>query len=264
MADGAVLGNVFAAPPPDIIYELTKSVHRGAGVLFVYGNYAGDNMNFDIAAEMAEEDGIRVKTVRVADDVAATPPERSDERRGIAGLIYQVKIAGAAAAVLDDLDEVARIAEKVKQNVRSMAVAVAPGSIPETGLPAFELGDDEMEIGMGAHGEPGVFRTKMMPADEVTDLMMERILGDLPFENGSEVELLINNLGATTMMEMLIVNRRIRQILADRAIRVHGTMAGTYVTSQEMAGLSITLLRLDDELKRYLDMPASCLAFDCL
>lgn len=261
LGDGAACGQVFAAPSPDTIYEAARAVHRGKGVLFLYGNYAGDNMNFDMAAEMLEDDGIEVRTVRVTDDVAAAPPERMHDRRGIAGDVLMIKIAGGAAAQLDSLDEVERVARKAVANVRSMGVAVTAGSIPETGKPTFELGDDEIEIGMGAHGEAGVVREKLQPADAVADKLLGKILADLPFRRGDEVALLINNLGATTMMEMLIVNRRIRQILDREGIRVHRTDVGTWLTVQEMAGFSVTLMKLDDELKHYLDLPAESLGY---
>ncbi|MBU0585338.1 MAG: dihydroxyacetone kinase subunit DhaK [Alphaproteobacteria bacterium] len=261
MGDGAACGQVFAAPSPDVIYEAAKAVNRGKGVLFLYGNYAGDNMNFDMATEMLEDDGIDVRTVRVTDDVAAAPPERTHDRRGIAGDIYMIKIAGGASAELDSLYEVERVARKAIANIRSMGVAVAAGSIPETGKLTFELAEDEIEIGMGAHGEAGIARQKMKPADAVADELMEKILTDLPFRKGDEVALLINNLGATTMMEMLIVNRRIRQILEREGIKVHRTDIGTWLTVQEMAGFSVTLMKLDDELKHYLDMPAESLGY---
>jgi dihydroxyacetone kinase-like protein len=167
MADAAACGQIFAAPAPDIIYAAAIAAHRGKGILFLYGNYAGDNMNFDIAAELLEEEGIDVRTVRVNDDVAAAPPERSHDRRGIAGDIYAIKIAGGAAAELGSLDEVERIARKAVGNLRSMGVAVRSGSIPETGKLTFELADDEIEIGMGAHGEAGIARQKLASADQV-------------------------------------------------------------------------------------------------
>jgi dihydroxyacetone kinase-like protein len=261
LADGAACGNIFAAPTPDIILETTKAVHRGKGVLYLYGNYAGDTMNFDIAAEMAADEGIEVKTVRVWDDVASAPPERMHDRRGIAGDLFVIKIAGGAAAALDTLGEVYRVASKARDHVRSMGVAVAAGSIPETGEPTFELPDDEIEIGMGLHGEPGVSREKLLPADPLVDKMMGKILHDLPFARGDEVALLVNDLGSTTMMELLIVNRRVRQILRAEGIRVHDTVIGSYCTCQEMAGFSITLLKLDDELKKYYDLPARSLGF---
>jgi dihydroxyacetone kinase-like protein len=261
LADGAACGNIFAAPTPDVILEVTRAVDQGKGVLYLYGNYAGDNMNFDIAAEMAEEDGIAVKTVRVWDDVASAPPERVSERRGIAGDLFVIKIAGGAAALLDSLDEVYRVVAKARDSVRSMGVAVAAGAIPETGEPTFELPDDEIEIGMGLHGEPGVAREKLLPADPLVEKMMDRILADLPFQRGDEVALLVNDLGSTTMMELLIVNRKVGRILREKGIEVHETVIGSYCTCQEMAGFSITLIKLDDELKKYYDLPAGSLGF---
>jgi dihydroxyacetone kinase-like protein len=261
MADGAACGNIFAAPTPDVIFEVTQALHRGKGVLYLYGNYAGDNMNFDIAAEMADDEDIEVKTVRVWDDVASAPPEQADERRGIAGDLFMIKIAGGAAATLDSLDDVYRVTVKARDNLRSMGVAVSAGAIPETGEPTFELPDDEIEIGMGLHGEPGVSRQKMLPADPLVEQMMDKILADLPFQSGDEVALLINDLGSTTMMELLIINRKVRQILREKNIAVYDTVVGSYCTCQEMAGFSITLLKLDDELKKYYDMPASSLGY---
>jgi dihydroxyacetone kinase-like protein len=261
MGDGAACGNIFAAPSPDIILAATKALDQGKGVLYLYGNYAGDNMNFDIAAEMAAEEGIATRTVRIWDDVASAPPERIDQRRGIAGDLFVIKAAGGAAATLSDLDEVYRVTAKARDNVRSMGVAVAAGSIPETGEPTFHLGADEIEIGMGLHGEAGVSREKLLPADPLVEKMMQRILRDLPFRAGDEVCLLINDLGATTMMELLIVNRKVRQILRDAGIAVHDTVIGSFCTCQEMAGFSISLMRLDEELKRYYDMPARSFGF---
>lgn len=261
MADGAACGNVFAAPSPDVILAATRALNQGKGVLYLYGNYAGDNMNFDMAAELAAEEDIATQTVRVWDDVASAPPERMQDRRGIAGDLFVIKIAGAASAKENNLQEIFRIVAKARDNTRSMGIAVSAGSLPETGEPTFELPDDEIEIGMGLHGEAGVSREKMLTADALVEKMMLRILSDLPFESGDEVCLLINNLGASTMMELLIVNRKVRQILRDRAINVHDTLIGSYCTSQEMAGFSITLMRLDDELKACYDMPAQSFAF---
>jgi len=262
MADGAACGDIFAAPTPDVIFEVTKAIHRGKGVLYHYNNYAGDVMNFDIAAEMAEDEGIEVQTVLNWDDVASASPDRKEDRRGIAGGIFVVKIAGAAAATVDSLDEAVRITTKARDNLRSMGVAVAAGSIPQTGEPTFELADDEIEIGMGLHGEPGVSRGKMMAADPLVEQMMERILGDdLSFGSGDEVCLSINNLGSTTMMELLIVNRKVRRILRDKNVMVYDSVIGSFVTCQEMAGFSISLLKLDEELKKYYDMPADCFGF---
>ena len=261
MADGAACGHIFAAPTPDVILEATKALDQGHGVLYLYGNYAGDNMNFDIAAEMAADEGIETRTVRIWDDVASAPPERMEDRRGIAGDLLIIKIAGGVSASTQDLEEVTRVTAKARDNTRSMGVAVAAGSIPETGEPTFELPEDEIEIGMGLHGEAGVSREKLLPADVLVEKMMAQILPDLPFRRGDEVCLLINDLGATTMMELLIVNRKVRQILRDSGITVYDTLMGRFCSSQEMAGFSITLLKLDDELKHYYDMPASSFGF---
>jgi dihydroxyacetone kinase-like protein len=260
LADGAACGNIFAAPTPDVILEATRALNQGQGVLYLYGNYAGDNMNFDIAAEMAADEGIQTRTVRIWDDVASAPPERMEDRRGIAGDLFVIKIAGGVSATTQDLDEVFRVTSQARDNTRSMGVAVAAGSIPETGEPTFELPDDEIEIGMGLHGEPGVAREKLLPADALVEKMMDRILSDLPFQSDDEVCLLINDLGATTTMELLIVNRKVRQILRDKGIAVYDTRIGSFCTCQEMAGFSITLLKLDPELKRYYDMPADSFA----
>ena len=261
MADGAACGHIFAAPTPDVILEATKALNQDKGVLYLYGNYAGDNMNFDIAAEMAADEGIETRTVRVWDDVASAPAERMEDRRGIAGDLFVIKIAGGVSAATNDLEEVFRVTTKARDHTRSMGVAVAAGSIPETGEPTFELPDDEIEIGMGLHGEPGVSREKMTPADALVEKMMDEILSDLPFQAGDEVCLLINDLGATTMMELLIANRKVHKMLRDTGIAIHDTVIGSFCTSQEMAGCSITLMRLDDELRSYYDMPARSFAF---
>lgn len=253
LADGSVAGNVFAAPTPDIIYEATKAVDRGKGVIYLYGNYAGDNMNFDIAAEMAESEGISVQTVRIADDIVTTDRK---ERRGIGGAFYVVKCAGAICAEASSLEEAARNLRHAEDSVRSIGVAVSAGSLPETGAPTFVLGDDDIEIGMGAHGEPGVERRKLMPADDLAVEMTRLVLADMPFRAGDEVALMLNNLGATTMMELLIVNRKVRALLDEAGIKVHRTDIGPFFTSQEMAGFSLSLMKLDDDLKRWLDAPA--------
>lgn len=261
MADGAACGYIFAAPAPDIILEATKALDQGKGVLYLYGNYAGDNLNFDIAAEMAEEEGIQVKTVRIWDDVASAPPEKMDDRRGIAGDLFVIKIAGAISAISDDIEEVYRVTTKARDNTRTMGVSLSAGSIPETGEPTFELPDDMIEIGMGLHGEPGVSRGKMMEADPLVEIMMKKILPDLPYKKGDEVCLLVNNLGSTSMMELLIANRKICQIIQKEGIKLHDILIGTYCTCQEMAGFSITLIKLDEELKKYYDKPADSLSF---
>jgi dihydroxyacetone kinase-like protein len=261
LADAAACGQIFAAPTPDVILAATRAVERGRGVLYVYGNYAGDNLNFDLAAELAAEEGIRTATVRVWDDVAAAPPDRFDERRGIAGDLFVIKVAGAAVSEATTLEEAARVAAKARDATRSMGVALSAGSIPETGEPTFELGEDEIEIGMGLHGERGVSRERLRPADELVEDMLGRIVPDLPFEPGDDVCLLVNDLGSTTWMELLVVTRRAPQLLSDQAIRVEDTVVGSFCTCQEMAGFSLTLMRIDDELKRHYGLAASSLAF---
>jgi dihydroxyacetone kinase-like protein len=264
LADGAACGEVFTSPSPQTICEAARAIHRGRGVVFVYGNYSGDNMNFDMAAELLAAEGIETRTIRVRDDVAVGAPGNRDERRGIAGDVFVIKIAGGAAAELSNLDDVARVAAKAEENTRSMGVAISPGSLPESGKPTFELGEDEIEIGMGAHGEKGVKRQKLSTADDIADQMMAAILRDLPYGRGDEVALLINNLGASTMFELLIVNRRVRQILEEKGINVHRSLIGSYLTSQEMAGFSISLMKLDGELKHYLDLPSASFGFTSL
>lgn len=262
LADGAACGDIFAAPPPDIVLEGTQAVNRGKGVLYLYGNYAGDVMNFDMGAELAAEEGITVKTVLICDDVASAPPDRKHDRRGIAGLVPIVKLAGAAAAKVDSLDELLRITTKARDNTRSVGVSMAPGSIPATGHPTFELGDDEIGLGMGIHGEKGVGLIPMTTADDLTPRMLDIIFGDdLPLHSGDEVVLFVNSLGSTTMMELLIVNRRVKQVLAEKGIKVHDTIIGPLVTCQEMAGFSLSLTKLDDELRKYWDMPCSSVCY---
>jgi len=259
LADGSACGNVFAAPSPDSILAAIKAVDREKGVLLVYGNYSGDNMNFDIAAELAAEEGIDTRTVRVWDDVATKDIE---ERRGIAGDLFVIKVAGAAAGSgYSDLDSVCSITARARDNTRSLGVGISPGTFPETGKPTFDLPDDEVEIGMGLHGEPGVAREKMTSADDLVDKMMDRLLGDFGLDSDDEVALLINDLGSTTVGELLIVNRRVSSILSGAGINVHDVRIGRFCTTQEMAGFSITLLKLDDELKRLYDLPAFSMAF---
>lgn len=260
-ADAVALGQIFAAPSPDIILAATKAANRGRGVLYVYGNYAGDNLNFDMAAELADLEGIRTETVRVMDDVAAAPPERMSDRRGIAGDFYVIKIAGAVCDAGLELKEVTRITAKARDHVCSMGVAFSPGTIPGASKPAFELPEDEIEIGMGLHGEPGVRRGKVQPADDLVDQMVELILPDKPMVKGDEVCVLVNGFGATTRMELWIVMRRALAVLAAKGIAVYHSLAGNFATCQEMAGFSITLFCLDEELRRYFDWPAWCPAY---
>lgn len=256
LADGAALGNVFAAPTPYNILEVIESVDSGKGVIQIYGNYAGDVLNFDMAAELAEMEGIECKSILVRDDVASAPLSRYEDRRGIAGDVFVIKLAGAAADEGLSIDEVARISQKAADNTRSIGVALSSATIPGLEKPTFTLAEDEIEFGMGIHGEPGIKRTKMMKADDLTTQMMETLFNDYPYKKGDEVSVLVNGLGSTTQMELLIVNRKVNQMLKEKGITIHHNDVNNYCTSQEMGGLSISLLLLDDELKALYDKPA--------
>ncbi|MCC6178031.1 MAG: dihydroxyacetone kinase subunit DhaK [Chloroflexi bacterium] len=256
LADGCAVGNVFASPNADQMLAVTKAIDGGAGVLYVYGNYGGDVMNFDFASEMAAAEGITVETVVAADDVASAPPDQANRRRGIAGIFFGYKIAGACAEEGANLAAVKAAAEKALGRTRTMGVALAPCTLPTVGHPNFELPEGQMEIGMGIHGEPGVQRGPIRPADEVADDLLDRILNDLKPPAGSEVAVLVNGLGATPKEELYILYRRVYQRLKDANIRVHRVFIGEFATSLEMAGASITLCLLDDELKRWVDAPA--------
>ena len=255
MLDAAVAGAVFTSPTPDQIYEGIKAVATDAGVLMVVKNYTGDVMNFEMAAEMAEMEGITVRHVVTNDDVAVKDSLYTVGRRGVAGTIFVHKIAGALAEEGGTLDEVQAVAQKVIDNVRTMGAAIEPCTVPAAGKPGFELSDDEMEVGIGIHGEPGTHRESMKTADEITDMLLEQILGDIDY-NGSEVAVMINGAGATPLMELFIINNHVSDVLAEKGIKVYKTMVGEYMTSIEMQGFSISLLRLDEELKRLLDAPA--------
>jgi dihydroxyacetone kinase-like protein len=255
-ADAVCQGDVFAAPPPPRIVEAARAVDRGRGVLFMYGNYAGDRLNFDLAAEELEAGGVPVRTVRIADDVAAAPPERPEERRGIAGGFFAIKVAGAAAAAGIDLDRVHATAAKAADRTRSIGVASAGGTVPGTDRPTFELPEGKMEVGMGMHGEAGVRRVDMLTADETVDSMTALLLQDRPPSAGDRVAVLVNGLGATTRAELLIASRRLAQLLAEAGVTVHDFHVGDFATSQEMHGFSISLAHLDDELTALYDAPA--------
>lgn len=260
MLDGCSVGDVFQSPSAEQMLEVTKAIDKGAGVLYIYGNYNGDIFNFDMAAEMADfEEDIRVLSVVAGEDVASAGPAApgaKNTRRGVAGIFFVFKCAGAAADRMMDLDEVKRIADKAAANVRTMGVALTPCVVPRVGKPGFSLGEDEMEIGMGIHGETGIRRGKIEPADQITDEMLDKVIMDLPYQSGDEVAVLINGLGATTLDEQYIVTRRVKQHLEGKGIKVYRYYVGEYVTSLEMAGLSISLLKLDDELKKMVDYPA--------
>lgn len=256
LADGCPVGNIFASPSPNVILDATRAVSGGAGVIYLYGNYSGDIMNFDMAAETAAEENIRVSTVRVTDDVASAPPDQKDRRRGIAGDFFVLKAAGACADAKGDLEQVRAAAAKANDNTRSMGVALSSCTIPAAGRPIFELSEDEIEIGLGIHGEPGERRQKLLPADEITDQLVNRIMQDDLFQAGDEVAVLVNGLGATPLAELFIVFRRVAKRLGDARIRIHRSYVGEYSTSLDMAGCSVTLMRLDDEMRKWVDWPA--------
>ena len=256
MLDGCAVGNVFASPSAANMADMIKACDYGSGVLCLYGNYGGDNMNFEMACEMVEFDDVKTRMVKVADDVASSPAETKEKRRGVAGMVYAFKIAGAAAEKMMSLDEVAAAASKALDNTRTMGVALSPCIVPEVGKPTFSIGDDEIEIGMGIHGEPGIEVRKMMTADQIAELIMEKLLADMPVECGSEVSVMVNGLGATPKEELLIVYRKIAMLLAERNISIFMPHIGEYATSMEMAGLSVSVIKLDGELKELLRMPA--------
>jgi dihydroxyacetone kinase-like protein len=260
MLDGCSVGDVFQSPSAEQMLAVTKEIDSGAGVLYIYGNYNGDIFNFDMAAEMADfENDIKVESVVAGEDVASAGPAAVGERntrRGVAGIIFVYKCAGAAADAMLNLDEVRRIAEKAAANVRTMGVALTPCIVPRVGRPGFTIGEDEMEIGMGIHGESGIRRGKLETADKIVDEMLEKIIADLPYVKGDETAVLVNGLGATTLDEQYIVTRRIDEYLQKEGIKVHRYYVGEYATALEMAGFSISLLKLDAELKQYLDAPA--------
>ena len=255
MADAAAIGNVFASPSPDPVEVATRAISGGAGVLYLYGNYAGDVMNFDMAADLVGMDGIEVRTVLGIDDVASAPPGEIGRRRGIAGGFFLFKCAGAAADLGRDLDGVEKAARHAVASMRTMGVALEPCSLPHTLVPNFTLGADEMEIGLGIHGEPGVQRGPLRPADAVTDDLVDRIVADMPLGRGDRVAVLVNGLGATSLMELYVMHRRVKQRLDDIGVSIHRSHVGEYVTSLEMAGASVTLMQLDGDLQALLDHP---------
>jgi len=261
MLDAAVAGEVFTSPTPDQILEAIKAVDTGNGVLLIIKNYSGDLMNFEMAAELAEAEGIQVAKVIVNDDVAVENSTYTTGRRGIAGTIFVHKIAGALAEKGASLKEVEQVANKVIQHVRSMGVAFTPCTVPAAGKPSFEIGETEMEFGIGIHGEPGTHRTAVATADEIAEILLSRILDDLKLISGDQVAVMINGLGGTPLMELYILNKKVSEILKNRNISVYDTYVGEYMTAIEMAGCSVTLLKLDDQLIELLEAPADTIAW---
>ena len=256
LVDGASIGNVFSSPSVGQMVKVTKAIDGGKGVLYLYGRYQGDMMNFDTAAEIVEEDGIHVETVLVTDDIASAPRSEWKKRRGVAGLFFAYKIAGAKADEKASLEEVKTTVEKAIEGTCTLGVALTPCILPAVGKPTFTIEDDEMEIGMGIHGEAGVSRGKMQTANEIAEILVSKILIDLPYEAGDEVAVLINSLGGTPLEELYILYNKISDLLNASEIRIYRNYIGRYACSMEMQGASLTLMRLDDELKRLLDAPA--------
>lgn len=261
MLDGAVAGAVFTSPTPDQVYEAVKAVNGGKGVLLIIKNYTGDVMNFEMAADMARDEGIDVEQVIVADDVAVENSTWTTGRRGIAGTVLVHKIAGAAAESGMNLADVKRVAEKVIANVRSMGMAVNACTVPAAGKPSFDLANDEIEIGIGIHGEPGTHREKISSVNNIADKLLEKILGEGIYGSGDEVAVLVNGMGGTPLMELFVANKHVNDVLTSKGIKIAKTIVGNYMTSLDMEGFSITLLKLDDELKNLLNAPADTPAF---
>ncbi len=255
MLDGSGVGGVFQSPSAEQWYETAKAAESGRGVLFIYGNYTGDIMNCEMAKEMLDMDGIRAEEVRGFDDVASAPKGEEGKRRGVAGIFFMFKCAGAKAEEGASLDEVKAVAEKTGANVRTMGVALSACIIPEAGTPGFTIDEGDMEIGMGIHGEPGIRRGALLTAEEVVDEMMKPILADNPLASGDEVAVLINGLGATPREELYIIHRRVNEVLAGTGAKAVKVYVGEYATAMEMAGFSISVLRLDAELKALLAKP---------
>ncbi len=258
LLDACAVGNVFAGPRVGDCQMAARAADGGAGVLQLYGNYGGDRMNFDMSQEFLQMEGLDVVSVRVADDVASAPAVDRIKRRGVAGMVYAFKVAGARAAEGASLKEVAAAAQKAADACRSIGVALTPCVVPESGKASFTIGDAEIEFGMGIHGEPGIWRGAMKSADALADEMLSHLLPELPLDRGGRVAVLVNSLGATPHEELYILYRRVAQVLAGRGDSPVMPLVGRYATSMEMAGASLTLMPLDGELERLLQAPAQC------
>ena len=256
MLDAASPGNVFSAPPMEYCYECIKLMNSKAGVLVLINNYQGDRMNWDMAVEMAQAEGINVKSFVIDDDVAVQDSTHTVGRRGVAGNFFVIKACGAAAEKGASLDDLLRIAGKVNGQVRTMGVALTSCTPPAKGTPIFQIGDDEMEVGVGIHGEPGRRRDKLKKADAIVDELFDAVYNDLPFKSGDRVAVMINGLGGTPISELYILYRRAAQRCKEKGLTIVRNYVGEYCTSLEMAGASLTLLRLDDELEQLLAAPA--------
>lgn len=256
VADAEAHGEIFTAPTPDMILEAIKAADSGSGVILLYNNYEGDVLNFDMAQEMARKEGIKVETVLITDEISSAPKDRLSERRGTTADRLIIKIGGAAAESMNDFDSILRILKKAIFNSRSLGVSLSACTIPGTGLPTFDFEEGKMEFGMGVHGEAGARRVDLMTADATVEKILNTIVEDLPYAKGGEVIALVNSYGSTTRMELFILMRRIHSYLSEIGISVYVSELGEFATVQEMAGISITLMKMDEELKKYYDMPA--------
>lgn len=261
MADAAVHGQIFASPSSAIILEAIKAADGGRGVLLIYGNYAGDVLNFDMAQEMAIDEGHKVGQVRINDDISSGPKDRREGRRGTTAMPIVFKIAGAASASGMELEPLKALVQKAVDNSRSLGVSLSACTLPETGMATFTLEDGKMEFGMGLHGEAGIKKVDLLTADETTQTILDLLIADLPFQKDDEVVALINGYGSTTKMEMFIISKKMHSYLGQKGISIYATEIGEFCTSQEMAGISITLFKLDTELKKYYDMPCEAPGF---
>jgi dihydroxyacetone kinase-like protein len=258
LLDACAVGEVFASPGVELMAEAIRAANGGAGVLRLYGNYGGDVMNFDMAGETVEFENIRTTTVLVADDVASARPAEREKRRGVAGMVYCFKIAGAKAATMASLEDVTAVAQKAADHCRTVGVALTPCTVPAAGRPTFTIGETEMEIGMGIHGEPGVRRGPLRTADEITEEMLKLLLADMPLKSGDRVSVLVNSLGATPLEELYICYRCVARELIAKGVNIIAPLIGRYATSMEMTGMSLTFFKLDTELEALLLAPCDC------
>jgi dihydroxyacetone kinase-like protein len=261
MVDAVAIGEIFSSPTAKAFYDAFKTADSRKGVACLYGNYAGDNMNVKMAIKMAEKDGIAVKTVIANDDVASAPKEERNKRRGVAGEVLMWKIAGAKAALGGNLDEVISVAQKAIDNTKSVGIGLTPCTIPALGKPNFVIEEGKMELGIGHHGEPGIKVTDLKTADEMAEIMLDIILPDLPFVSNDEVVVLISGLGATPVMELYILYAKIAEILANKNIKIYKPYVGDYFTSLDMMGVTVTLMKVDNELKELIDLSANSMGF---
>lgn len=258
LLDACAIGDVFSSPSAEQMADAIRAADSGAGVLRLYGNYGGDVMNFDMAGELVEFEDITCSTAVLTDDVASAPPEEAEKRRGVAGMVYAFKIAGAAAEEGRDLDGVTAVARKTAEACRSIGAALSPCTVPQAGKPTFEIAEDEMEMGMGIHGEPGVWRGKLQTADAIAGEMMDRLLADMPVSSGDRVSVMVNSLGATPPEELYILYRTVKARLEGAGASIVMPLVGRYATSMEMAGVSFTLCKLDDDMEKLLNAPCDC------